>query len=323
MLWRLTVLLCAAASLPAGLLADEFKKVAFVSPYCVLAHFNDTSYEAASYFGQLDSCGINIERCLADSVSTQNSFGVRQWGQDGLMRVPDPLGGDSLDLINLTSWAVNMKGEAEGGEYSDIGYTVDAACGDYYLSGQQRVGWLCRAGVDTAGQALYFHSGDDTARFTVTSKHLQYGYLRTYARLKVWDVSSADTLCKITTAYTNVFGYPASNVLYVFPTDLSSVGSGQWGTISGSEFTVNTSVHNVTVAVDWYGIDSMAVDWVHVMSQRGRQMDLTSDASMDNSVTDYYQRIDTSGHFMFYAQCDIAYFVRQFHGYFKTLLSAS
>jgi parallel beta-helix repeat protein len=286
-------------------MSGEFKKIAYFAPYGILSAFDDTTLGAASYFGQLDSCGINLVIGGADSITTDTSItrGILHWGQDSLMDMPYPgcPACQDLDLINLTSWAVNVEAEAENtsADYSDVGYHVEASCGTDYFEDVTPVGWMCRSGIDTAGRALYFNSGDDTARFTLNVRHLVYGYLNTRVRMKVWNTLSTDTLCKITTSYKSTNGQDTTNVRYVLPTEFFS---GQWRDIVASTFSVTDTGHNCTVTVDWYGQDSMAVDQVYIANAKGYTMHILPQYEIDTAISDFYNRIIPAGHYAFYGQ---------------------
>jgi len=69
---RITVLVTSFLILSCAYInAEEFKKISFFHPYHVMKHFLDTTLDPASYFGQLDSFGVNMLQGSGDTVSTR------------------------------------------------------------------------------------------------------------------------------------------------------------------------------------------------------------------------------------------------------------
>jgi len=223
--------------------SGEFKKISWRDPYDILRQFDNPSlYDASSYYGQLDSFGINISRSWADSISTNNSYGIMILGQDTSVKIDDLRSGASgwVELFTSLAAAHNVYAELEKNEGDSLlGFVWNKQIGDVYLENESPVGHICRSGIDTAGVAINLTgqkiSHKKSCRVNYFDPSSCYTtYFRTYVTMMCWDNTTTDTLCKISTIYKDINNTFQSHDEYIIGTDFDSTEV--WKTISKSRY---------------------------------------------------------------------------------------
>lgn len=263
--------------------------------------YTDTSLsmaERVSYWGQVDSAGLNVIVTFADDSSTRNDYGLKCIGQDTNLTVMDQYGIPKR-IAQFAQYGYDAHFEAEQTYYdSTKGYRFRFTTGTN-VEDPTAFGGAARIAVVGTDSLGYLISGLDSVK-QKTSPFFGSISFEFHFRLKVADNSSSDPVCLI-----EEFAAPVSEEFVlkdadtILASDFQSPDSYQ--SFALDTFYVGKS-WKLSCRVYWFGNEDLWVDQIRCLNNVAKYALTLNPDSIRSGFTQWYERIDTANFYRFYPE---------------------